>query len=98
MRQYLHLFKMDNVDLRFTEEALETAARLAMERETGARGLRSIIESSLLDVMYEIPSRPEVRTVHVDEQVIQGDKRPVLLDEEGTELSFEEDRPLRDAA
>ncbi len=99
VRQYTHLFKMDNVDLRFTEEALGTAAELAMERETGARGLRSIIESCLLDVMYDIPSRPEVRAVIVDEQVIKGEKRPQLLNEDDIELPLEEeDQTLQDAA
>ncbi len=93
IRQYQRLFEMDQVQLIFTPEALEAAARLAMERETGARGLRSIIEGSLLDVMYEIPSRPEVRKVVVDDRVILDRIRPSLLDENDTPLRFSDDLP-----
>ncbi|MFQ5944484.1 MAG: ATP-dependent Clp protease ATP-binding subunit ClpX [Anaerolineales bacterium] len=98
VKQYTQLFAMDKVELTFTEEALQLAAEMAIERETGARGLRSILEKSLLEVMYEIPSRPEVRGVVVDEQVISGERRPRLLDEDGLEISDEEDYDLRDAA
>jgi len=58
VRQYKRLLEMDKVELEFTEEALTAAAQLALERETGARGLRAIIEGALLDVMYDIPSCP----------------------------------------
>jgi ATP-dependent Clp protease ATP-binding subunit ClpX len=79
---------MDQVELVFTEEALERAATLALDRETGARGLRAIIEGVLLDVMYEIPSRPEIRQVVVDDGSIAGESRPVLFDSLGNEISF----------
>jgi ATP-dependent Clp protease ATP-binding subunit ClpX len=98
VRQYRHLFQMDGVELTFSEEALRTASELAMQRETGARGLRSIIEACLLDVMYEIPSRPEVRQVVVDEEVIRLGRRPRLLNEHAVELLYSDDESLRDAA
>src|SRR5574341_141705 len=63
--QYHLMFGMDEVELEFTEEALHAAADLAIEREIGARGLRSIVESTLLDVMFEIPSRTDIRKVVV---------------------------------
>ena len=62
IRQYKKLFALDNVELEFTEEALQVAASEALGHKMGARGLRTIIEETLLDVMYEIPSHPEIRT------------------------------------
>jgi ATP-dependent Clp protease ATP-binding subunit ClpX len=97
VRQYERLFEMDDVALTFTPEALDTAAEMAMERETGARGLRAIIEGALLDVMYEIPSRPEIRSVKVDADAITGEGRPRLEDEQGRELPFWDEK-LPDAA
>ncbi len=98
VKQYVQLFEMDKVELIFTDEALQLAAEMALERETGARGLRSILENSLLEVMYEIPSRPEVRGVVVDELVIAGSQGPKLLGEDGLEIMQGEDLDLRDAA
>ncbi len=98
VRQYQRLFEMDQVGLEFTPESLEAAADLAMARETGARGLRSIIESVLLDVMYEIPSRPEIRQVVVDDGAIRGRSTPRLLDANGNDVSAAPGRPLVDAA
>jgi len=98
VRQYQRLFEMDQVDLQFAPEALDAAAKLALERETGARGLRSIIEGALLDVMYEIPSRPAVRKVLVEADAILGGAQPKLLDAQGAELTFEDGESLRDAA
>jgi ATP-dependent Clp protease ATP-binding subunit ClpX len=97
VRQYQRLFEMDQVELEFTEEALNEAARLAQARETGARGLRSIIEGTLLDVMYEIPSRPEVRKVVVDEAAVKSEARPHLYNDEGRELDVD-DETLPEAA
>jgi ATP-dependent Clp protease ATP-binding subunit ClpX len=97
VRQYQRLFEMDNVELQFTSAALDAAAELALERETGARGLRAIIEGALLDVMYEIPTRPEVQTVKVDKDAITRAGRPRLLNAKGKELPFE-DEILSDAA
>lgn len=93
VRQYERLLEMDQVQLTFTAEALDAAAEMALERETGARGLRSIIEGALLDVMYEIPSRPEVRKVVVDENVIRNNLRPKLLDENNSPLLFSDELP-----
>jgi ATP-dependent Clp protease ATP-binding subunit ClpX len=96
-RQYLRLFELDQVKLVFTPEALDAAARLALARETGARGLRAIIEGALLDVMYEIPSRPEICEVTVDADAIEGTGRPHLSDKDGQELPFWDEK-LPDAA
>jgi ATP-dependent Clp protease ATP-binding subunit ClpX len=98
VRQYERLFEMDNVDLEFSEQALDAAAELAMARETGARGLRSIIEGVLLDVMYEIPSRPEIRRVVVSPEAIMHSAQPKLLDDSNRELHFGADESLPDAA
>jgi ATP-dependent Clp protease ATP-binding subunit ClpX len=93
VRQYQRLFEMDQVALEFAPAALDAAADLAMARETGARGLRAIIESVLLDVMYDIPSRPEVRHVVVDDATIRGEAPPRLFDSAGRDLSQGTDRP-----
>jgi ATP-dependent Clp protease ATP-binding subunit ClpX len=98
VRQYQRLFEMDQVQLEFSPPALDAAADLAMARETGARGLRSIIEGVLLDVMYEIPSRPEVRHVLVTDETIRGLAPPTLLDASGKDLADSADRSLIDAA
>jgi len=92
------LFEMDDVQLEFTPSALDAAAALALERETGARGLRAIIEVALLRVMYEIPSRREVRRVVVDDAVIREGRLPVLLDAEGNPVPLEKPPALSDAA
>ncbi len=93
VRQYQRLFEMDHVELIFTEEALDKAARMALHRETGARGLRAIIEGALLDVMYDIPSRPDIRKVVVDEHSIDRSGRPILFNESGQELDIDESLP-----
>jgi ATP-dependent Clp protease ATP-binding subunit ClpX len=97
VRQYQRLFEIDNVELSFTAGALDTAAEMALKRETGARGLRAIIEGALLDVMYEIPSRPEIRKVSVDADAISGQSRPRLFDDQDAELPFWDEK-LSDAA
>ncbi|KMU98472.1 ATP-dependent protease ATP-binding subunit ClpX [Acinetobacter schindleri] len=75
-RQYKHLFDMENVDLVFEDSALRAVAKKALERNTGARGLRSILENSLLETMYDLPSRTDVGTVVVSEAVINGETKP----------------------
>ncbi len=72
VRQYQRLFEIDDVELDFSPEALEAAANLAIKRETGARGLRAIIEDALLDIMYEIPSHPEIARVTLDAEFDYG--------------------------
>ena len=78
-KQYAKLFEMEGVEIDFREDALAAIAGKAMERKTGARGLRSILESVLLDVMYRIPSEEDVAKVIVDENVINGNSEPMLI-------------------
>ncbi|MCX7673929.1 MAG: ATP-dependent Clp protease ATP-binding subunit ClpX [Thiobacillaceae bacterium] len=78
-KQYQKLFAMEGVELEFREEALRAIARAALKRKTGARGLRSILEHCLLDTMYELPSMQGVVKVVVDEKVVSGEGKPILL-------------------
>lgn len=78
-KQYGRLFEMEGVDIDFREDALRAVAEKGMERKTGARGLRSILESVLLDTMYDIPSEEAVSKVVIDESVIRGDSKPLLV-------------------
>ncbi|MNQ56381.1 ATP-dependent Clp protease ATP-binding subunit ClpX [compost metagenome] len=78
-KQYARLFEMEGVELEFRTDALHAVARKALERKTGARGLRSILEGILLDTMYEIPSATEVSKVVIDESVIEGTSKPLLI-------------------
>jgi len=78
-KQYSKLFAMDDCELEFSEDALKAVALKAMNRKTGARGLRSIIEHVLLDTMYNLPSRDDVSKVVVSETVITGESEPLLI-------------------
>lgn len=78
-KQYHKLFEMDGVDLDFREDALVAVAKKAMERKTGARGLRSILESVLLDTMYSVPSTRNVVKVVIDGAVIKGESEPLMI-------------------
>jgi ATP-dependent Clp protease ATP-binding subunit ClpX len=78
-KQYSYLFAMEGVELEFRIEALRLVARKAMERNTGARGLRSILEQALLDTMYDLPSMENVTKVVVDENVIANGSKPLIL-------------------
>ncbi len=78
-KQYSKLFEMEGAEIDFREDALVAIASKAMERKTGARGLRSILEAVLLDVMYQIPSEESVSKVIVDENVINGSSEPMLI-------------------
>jgi ATP-dependent Clp protease ATP-binding subunit ClpX len=78
-KQYSKLFEMEGVEVDFREDGLRAIAEKAMERKTGARGLRSILEGVLLDSMYNIPSRDDVSKVVIDESVIKGDSEPLLV-------------------
>lgn len=78
-KQYSKLFEMEGVDIDFREDALRAIADKAMVRKTGARGLRSILESVLLDTMYMIPSEDTVSKVVIDESVIKGESEPMLV-------------------
>ncbi len=77
--QYRKLFELEEVNLKFTDGALDAVARSALERKSGARGLRAILESVMLDIMYEIPSRTDVRECVVGEEVITKGETPILL-------------------
>ena len=79
VKQYKKLFEMEHVELTFTDEALKEIAKRAIERKTGARGLRSILETVLLDQMYEVPGQEDVTEVIVDGEVILGKKQPVIV-------------------
>ena len=79
VKQYAKLFDMEDVQLEFTEDALHSIAVRAIERKTGARGLRSILEGILLDTMFDLPSMDGVGEVHVDRDVVEGRKEPVRV-------------------
>jgi ATP-dependent Clp protease ATP-binding subunit ClpX len=96
VKQFKRLFELDDVDLVFTEDALEAAAEEAMGRKTGARGLRTIIEETLLEVMYEIPSRAEVVKVVVNGDTIRRKTRPLLLTQSDHPVQWDEE--LRESA
>ena len=78
-KQYQKLFEMESCELEFRDDALRSAAKKAMERKTGARGLRTILEHVLLDTMYELPSMENVSKVVIDESVINGDNKPYIM-------------------
>ncbi|NLO54841.1 MAG: ATP-dependent Clp protease ATP-binding subunit ClpX [Gammaproteobacteria bacterium] len=78
-KQYGKLFDMEGVELEFRTDALNAVAKRALLRKTGARGLRSILEGVLLDTMYDIPSEPDVTKVVIDENVIAGTSKPLLI-------------------
>ena len=78
-KQYAKMFEMEGVEIDFREDGLQAVAERAMERKTGARGLRSILEGILLESMYTIPSTPDVAKIVVDESVVKGDSEPLLV-------------------
>jgi ATP-dependent Clp protease ATP-binding subunit ClpX len=82
VKQYAYLLKLDGVDLRFTDEALRAIARTALERKAGARGLRTILENILLDVMFDIPSIKGCREVLVGEEAVLSGHPELIVDEE----------------
>jgi len=83
VKQYHELFSMDGVELEFTEDALAAAADRALEQQTGARCLRYVIEETLMDVMYDLPSVPEVVKCVVDGPAILGERNPTLITDKG---------------
>ncbi len=78
-KQYQKLFEFDNINLRFTEGSLTAIARKALKRKSGARGLRSVMEEAMLDVMYDLPSKENVQECVINEQVITQGEYPVVL-------------------
>jgi ATP-dependent Clp protease ATP-binding subunit ClpX len=87
-RQFTEFFSLDSVELVLTDDALEAAAEEALRHKTGARGLRTVLEECLLDVMYEIPSRGDVKKCVVDGDAIHGLRRPLLLTRSGQALNL----------
>ncbi len=85
VKQYEKLFEIDGVELEFEEDALRAIANKAIERKTGARGLRSIIESIMLDVMFELPSREDIEKCIITKETVQNENgRPKLVFNDGT--------------
>lgn len=87
VKQYETLLKLDNVDLEFDKEALLLIGRRAIEQETGARGLRSIIEEIMLNIMFDIPSREDIHKVVITKEAVEKTSEPLFYDEEGQQVS-----------
>jgi ATP-dependent Clp protease ATP-binding subunit ClpX len=87
VKQYRKLFEFENVKLKFTEGALRAVAREAMERKSGARGLRAILEKLMLDVMYEVPSVSNVKECIISEEAVLQNKMPILVYEDEAEIA-----------
>jgi len=79
VKQYTHLVEMEGVDLKFTDESLAAIAHKALERKTGARGLRSIIEKAMLNIMFEIPSTNSIKEIIITPEVIRDEQEPVVV-------------------
>ena len=97
VKQYQRFFGYDSIELVFTDDALWSIADRALERETGARGLRSIIENALLDVMFELPSRKDVSKCVITKETIEKGLKPTLVTSAGAELEDEEERAAESA-
>ena len=87
VKQYQKIFEMENVKLKFTDGAVRAIARLAVERKSGARGLRAILENTMLDIMYDIPSRTDVKECIINEDVVVSRGKPILLFESKSETA-----------
>ncbi len=79
IKQYVKMLGFENVKLTFTDGALRSIAKLAMERKTGARGLRAILENTMLDIFYDLPSRDDVKECLISEEVVINKEKPILL-------------------
>jgi ATP-dependent Clp protease ATP-binding subunit ClpX len=97
VRQYQRFFGYDSIELVFKDDALWSIADRALERETGARGLRSIIENALLDVMFELPSRKDVSKCVITKETIEKGLKPTLVTSAGNEVEDEEERAAESA-
>ena len=87
VKQYQKLFELENVKLKFTEGSLRAVSQDAIKRKTGARGLRSILENLMLDVMYEIPSQSNIKECIISEEVVLNKERPIILYEKEAEVA-----------
>lgn len=90
VKQYVKMLELDDVELEFTDEALAAISNKAIERKTGARGLRSIIEEALIDIMYDVPSTDGVAKVKITEETINEEKEPELYDKDGNLINNEQ--------
>ncbi len=97
-RQFQEFFSLDGVELAFTDDALKATAEEAMGHKTGARGLRTVLEDCLLDVMYEIPSRDDVKKCVVDANAVRGLRRPLLLTRSGQAVDLWDSEPKGETA
>ena len=93
VKQYKKLFEMDNVNLEFEEDALESIVNKAIERKTGARGLRSILEEIMRDIMFEIPSNPKIERCIITKQTIENSEKPTIIIKEN--LGAEKENKLK---
>ncbi|MFB1080501.1 ATP-dependent protease ATP-binding subunit ClpX [Jeotgalibacillus sp. JSM ZJ347] len=91
VKQYQKMLELDDVELEFEEEALREISRKAIERKTGARGLRSIIENLMLDVMFDLPSREEIKKCIITPGAVEQTERPILLREDGSEINLDDE-------
>ena len=87
VKQYQKLFEMDGVKLKFTKTALSAVAREALARNAGARGLRAILEGSLLEIMYDVPSRSGIKEVVINEEVVTKGDAPLIVYQKEAELA-----------
>ena len=87
VKQYQRLFKLEDTELNFTEDALSAIAKRAIQRKTGARGLRSILEEILLDTMFELPGLDTVKEVVVNEEAVNTDAAPLMIHAEAKKES-----------
>jgi ATP-dependent Clp protease ATP-binding subunit ClpX len=82
LKQYKELFKIDGIDLQFTDEALQAMGKEALKRKSGARGLRAIMEETMIEIMYELPSQENIKECIIGEEVVQDNEKPILLFEQ----------------
>jgi ATP-dependent Clp protease ATP-binding subunit ClpX len=87
VKQFHKLFEMDGVKCKFTKGALQAVARKALERESGARGLRAVLEEAMLDIMYEVPSKANIKEVVINEEVVVKGDSPLIVYEKEAEVS-----------
>jgi ATP-dependent Clp protease ATP-binding subunit ClpX len=88
IKQYQRYFQMDGVELVFTDDALKAIAESAIKHKTGARGLRTVLEETLMEVMYEIPGRTDVKKCVVNAESVSSRTRPLLLTRGGQEVDI----------
>ncbi|MBR2282778.1 MAG: AAA family ATPase, partial [Spirochaetales bacterium] len=86
IRQYKATMKLDDVDLEFTPEAIHSIAQTAYDQKTGARGLRSIVESIMTDIMYDVPSHKDITKILIEESIVLKKTKPVLIGADGNRI------------